>query len=318
MNYLIAFMLSFGIVVALIPPLKRAALRIGFVDKPRKDSARKIHRDPIPLTAGIAIFIGFVAVYLIFVRDTWAQSGAILGGGLLILLIGIVDDWYKTHGKEFPALPKFLVQISAAVLVYASGIVFAGFENPLNGTYIVLPVWLSFLFTVMWIFGVTTVINFTDGMDGLAGGLSAISGGTLLVVALVMGQQGSAMMAVITVGVSVGYLLFNRPPAKVFMGDAGATFLGFILGVVALDGAFKQATMLSLFIPILALGVPILDNLRVVIARMMKGVPVYQADASQVHYRLLATGMKPVQVVSFLYLVNICFGLFSIVLLLAQ
>ncbi|UVI27935.1 MraY family glycosyltransferase [Paenibacillus spongiae] len=318
MSYLIEFMLSFGIVVALIPPLKKAAFRIGFVDKPRKDSARKIHREPIPLTAGIAIFIGFVAVYLLFVRDSWVQTAAILGGGLLILVIGIVDDWYKTHGREFPALPKFLVQMTAAVLVYASGIVFAGFENPLNGYYIVLPAWLSFLFTVMWIFGVTTVINFSDGMDGLAGGLSAISGGTLLVVALVMGQQGSAMMAVITVGVSVGYLLFNRPPAKVFMGDAGATFLGFILGVVALDGAFKQATMLSLFIPILALGVPILDNIRVVIARMMKGVPVYQADASQVHYRLLATGMKPVQVVSFLYLVNICFGLFSIVLLLAQ
>lgn len=318
MSYLFAFLLSMFIVIALIPPLKKAALRIGFVDKPRADNARKIHRDPIPLTAGIAIFIAFIVAYLIFVRDSWPQTAAIVFGGLLVLLIGIVDDWYKTHGKEFPALPKFLVQISAAVLVYASGIVFAGFENPFNGAYIVLPEWLSFLFTVLWIFGVTTVINFTDGMDGLAGGLSAISGGTLLVVALVMGQQSSAMMAVITVGVSIGYLVFNRPPAKVFMGDAGATFLGFMLGVVALDGAFKQATVLSLFIPILALGVPILDNIRVVLVRMIKGVPIYQADSSQVHYRLLATGMKPVQVVSFLYLVNLCFGLFSIVLLLAQ
>ncbi|MBN2981207.1 MraY family glycosyltransferase [Cohnella algarum] len=318
MSYLFAFLLSLFIVIALIPPLKKAALRIGFVDKPRADNARKIHRDPIPLTAGIAIFIAFIVAYLIFVRDSWPQTAAIVFGGLLVLLIGIVDDWYKTHGKEFPALPKFLVQISAAVLVYASGIVFAGFENPFNGAYIVLPEWLSFLFTVLWIFGVTTVINFTDGMDGLAGGLSAISGGTLLVVALVMGQQSSAMMAVITVGVSIGYLVFNRPPAKVFMGDAGATFLGFMLGVVALDGAFKQATVLSLFIPILALGVPILDNIRVVLVRMIKGVPIYQADSSQVHYRLLATGMKPVQVVSFLYLVNLCFGLFSIVLLLAQ
>jgi UDP-N-acetylmuramyl pentapeptide phosphotransferase/UDP-N-acetylglucosamine-1-phosphate transferase len=318
MSYSIAFALSFFIVISLIPPLKQVALRIGFVDKPRSDSARKIHKEPIPLTAGIAIYIAFIAVYLIFVRDSWLQTGAILGGGLLVLLIGLVDDWHKTHGKEFPALPKFLVQISAAILVYASGVVFAGFENPLNGAYVVLPEWLSFLFTVLWIFGVTTVINFSDGMDGLAGGLSAISGGTLLVVALVMGQQDSAMMAVITVGVSIGYLLFNRPPAKVFMGDAGATFLGFMLGVVALDGAFKQATLISLFIPILALGVPILDNIRVVLVRLMKGVPIYRADASQVHYRLLETGMKPVQVVSFLYLVNLCFGLFSIVLLLAQ
>jgi len=318
MSYVIAFAISFAIVVLLIPPLRKFALRIGFVDKPRADSARKIHREPIPLTAGIAIFVGFAAVYLLFIRDVWYQTAAVLGGGLLVLAIGMVDDWFKTAGKEFPALPKFLVQIGAAVLVYASGIQFVGFENPFNGVYVVLPEWLSFLFTILWIFGVTTVINFSDGMDGLAGGLSAISGGTLLVVALVMGQQNSAMMAVITVGVSIGYLLFNRPPAKVFMGDAGATFLGFVLGVVALDGAFKQATLLSLFIPIFALGVPILDNVRVVIARMMKGVPVYQADASQAHYRLLATGMKPVQVVSFLYLLNICFGLFSIVLLLAQ
>jgi UDP-N-acetylmuramyl pentapeptide phosphotransferase/UDP-N-acetylglucosamine-1-phosphate transferase len=100
------------------------------------------------------------------------------------------------------------------------------------------------------------------------------------------------------------------------MGDAGATFLGFILAVIALDGAFKQATVISLFIPVLALSVPILDNVRVVISRLMKGVPVYKADASQAHYVLLKTGMKPVQVVSFLYLINICTGLFSIILLL--
>jgi UDP-GlcNAc:undecaprenyl-phosphate GlcNAc-1-phosphate transferase len=318
MSYFLAFILSFAIVAGLIPPLKKLALRIGFVDKPQAGNRRKIHREPIPLTAGIAIFIGFAAVYLAFLHDSWMKTGAIIGGGLLILSIGIVDDWYKTHGKEFPALPKMIVQMSAAVLVYASGIVFSGFENPLNGSYVTLPVWLQFSFTVLWIFGVTTVINFTDGIDGLAGGLSAISGGTLLVVALVMGQQSSAMMAVITVGVSLGYLLYNRPPAKVFMGDAGATFLGFVLGVVALDGAFKQATVLSLFIPILALGVPILDNVRVVVERMLKGVPVYKADASQAHFRLLASGMKPVQVVSFLYLLNLCFGLFSIVLLLAQ
>ncbi|WP_274650286.1 MraY family glycosyltransferase [Paenibacillus humicola] len=318
MSYLLAFALSFCIVIGLIPPFKKLALRIGFVDKPQSGNQRKIHRDPIPLTAGIAIYIGFAVTFLLFLHESWERTGAILGGGLLILLIGIVDDWYKTNGREFPALPKTIVQVGAAVLVYASGVVFSGFQNPLNGAYITLPEWMQFAFTVLWIFGVTTVINFSDGMDGLAGGLSAISGGTLLVVALVMGQQGSAMMAVMTVGVSLGYLIFNRPPAKVFMGDSGATFLGFVLGVVALDGAFKQATLFSLFIPILAIGVPILDNIRVVIQRMVKGVPIYKADASQAHFRLLASGMKPVQVVSFLYLLNLCFGLFSIVLLLAQ
>jgi UDP-N-acetylmuramyl pentapeptide phosphotransferase/UDP-N-acetylglucosamine-1-phosphate transferase len=155
-------------------------------------------------------------------------------------------------------------------------------------------------------------------MDGLAGGLTAISGTTLFIVALVMGQSQSALMAAVLVGAAIGYLRYNKPPAKVFMGDAGATFMGFILAVIALDGAFKQATVLSLFIPILALGVPIFDNIRVVIRRMIDGKPIYKADATQVHYQLLRIGLKPAQVVAFLCLLNICFGLSSIILLLVS
>lgn len=302
--------------VLLIPPLTKWAFRIDFLDKPKPGSERKIHRQPIPLTAGIAIFAGFMVPYLFMVRGDWKQSAAILAGGLLILAIGTVDDWYKTQGKEFPALPKFLVQVAAAVMVYMSGIVFYGFSNPFTGEEVVLWTWVQFVLTVMWIFGVTTVINFTDGLDGLAGGLSAISAGTLFVVALAKGQSESAVMAMLLVGVTLGYLKYNKPPAKVFMGDAGATFLGFMLGVIALDGAFKQATVLSLFIPILALGVPIFDNLFVVFKRLRAGKPFYIADATQAHYRLLASGLKPKQVVWFLWLVNLCFGLTSIILLL--
>jgi UDP-N-acetylmuramyl pentapeptide phosphotransferase/UDP-N-acetylglucosamine-1-phosphate transferase len=307
------------IVVVLIPPLRRFALKIDFVDKPRTDSARKIHREPIPLTAGIAIFVAFMVAFLLLdgPRD-WNKTAAIVLGGVLILGIGIVDDWFKTSGREFPALPKFIVQLAAAVPIYFSGIVFEGFGNPFTGEFIWLPPWLSFIFTVVWIFGVTTVINFTDGMDGLAGGITAISGGTLFVIALVMGQTHSAIMAIIIVGVSIGYLFYNKPPAKVFMGDAGATFLGFMLGVIALEGAFKQATVFTLIVPVLALGLPILDNLRVVIVRMIKGVPIYKADATQMHYKLLHSGLKPVQVVSFMYLVNLCLGLFSIIILLTS
>lgn len=304
------------IVLALIPLFRKFAMRIGFVDRPSKDNERKIHKEPVPLTAGIAIFIGFAVAYALFMREFDMQSLAILCGSLLILGIGVVDDWYKTHGKDFPAFPKFVVQIIAAVIIYLSGIVFTGFYNPISGTFVELPVWLQFLLTVTWIFGVTTVINFTDGMDGLAGTLSAIAAMTLFVVALAKGQTDSAMMAIMLVGVTLAYLRYNKPPAKIYMGDAGATFLGFILGVIALDGAFKQATVLSLFIPILALGVPIFDNLFVVFKRLVEGKPIYKADKSQAHFRLLSAGLNPKQVVAFLSLISVCFSLTSIILLL--
>lgn len=302
----------------LIPPLGRLAFRLDFVDKPRADVERKLHRQPIPLTASYAIFIGFFASYLLFTREFSLETGALFLGGLLLLAIGTVDDWYKTKGKDFPALPKLLVQVSAAVLVFLAGISFTGFVNPFNGDYVLLPIWLQFILTILWIFGVTTVINFSDGLDGLAGGLSAISAATLFIVALTKGQSTSAMLSITLIGAALAYLRYNKPPAKVFMGDAGATFLGFILAVIALDGAFKQATVLSLFIPVLALGVPIFDNLFVVIRRFLQGKAIYQADASQVHYRLLRAGLNGKQAVMFLYLISTCLGLSSIILLLLQ
>nr|MBC9201660.1 undecaprenyl/decaprenyl-phosphate alpha-N-acetylglucosaminyl 1-phosphate transferase [Paenibacillus sp. PL91] len=316
--YAISLLMSFAIVYFLIPPFGRLAFRLDFVDKPRKDVERKLHREPIPLTASYVIFIGFFLTYLLVTQDFSLRTAAIFLGGVLLLIIGTIDDWYKTKGKDFPSLPKFIVQISAAVLVYASGIAFTGFYNPFSGEYVVLPAILQFSLTILWIFGVTTVINFTDGMDGLAGALSAISAVTLFIVAIAKGQSNSAIMAIILVGVTIAYLRYNKPPAKIFMGDAGATFLGFILAVIALDGAFKQATVMSLFIPILALGVPIFDNLFVVVRRMLQGKAIYQADASQAHYRLLRAGLSHKQVVMFLCLISTCLCLSSIILLLVQ
>ncbi len=316
--YVLSFVVSFLIVYLLIPPLGRLAFRLDFVDRPRQDTERKIHREPIPLTASYAIFIGFFITYLLFARDFSLETLALFAGGVLLLTIGTIDDWYKTKGKDFPALPKFIVQITAAVLVFLSGNAFTGFINPFSGDYISLPVILQFILTIVWIFGVTTVINFSDGMDGLAGGLTAISAVTLFIVALAKGQSPSAMMAITLVGVTLAYLRYNKAPAKIFMGDAGATFLGFILAVIALDGAFKQATVLSLFIPILALGVPIFDNIFVVVKRFLKGQAIYQADATQVHYRLLKAGLNQKQVVAVLYLVSVCLSLSSIILLLIE
>ncbi len=300
----------------MIPFLKRLAIRIGFVDKPVEGNERKIHREPIPLTAGIAIFIGFFTTYALFGNAINTKLTAILCGSFIILGIGLVDDWFKTRGKEFPVLPKMVLQVAAAFVVYRAGVVFAGIYNPFAEKYIFFPEWLKLILSITWIFGVTTVINFTDGLDGLAGSLSAISAVTLFIVALAKGRVESAYMAIALLGSALGYLHYNKPPAKIYMGDAGATFLGYILGIIALDGALKQATVLSIFIPVLALGVPIFDNLFVIIKRFTEGKPVYKADASQVHFRLLNLGLNAKQVLVFLCLVNVCFSLISIILLL--
>lgn len=316
-RYFLAFSIAFIFVYITTPLLRRFAIKIGFVDVPTE---RKLHKAPVPHLASIGIFAGFLITFIIFSGEFSKRTNGILIGSILVLMIGIVDDWYKTHGMDFPALPKFIIQVMAAIVVYFSGIVFAGFTNPFTLQYVdlgLLP-WLRFFLTVTWIFGVTTVINFSDGLDGLAGSLSAISSGTLFVVALAKGQTKSALMAIILVGVSLAYLRYNKPPARIYMGDAGAGFMGFILAIIALDGAFKQTTVLSIFVPILALGVPIFDNLFVVFRRFLHGKPFYKADRSQAHYRLISAGMNPKHAVWFLCLINACLCLTSIIMVLLK
>jgi UDP-N-acetylmuramyl pentapeptide phosphotransferase/UDP-N-acetylglucosamine-1-phosphate transferase len=307
--------LAYAIVGLMTPILIRLAIKLKYCDMP---SERKRHKNPMPLCGGLSIFIGFYLIYLSFIPKITAKSLAIFAASILIIGIGIIDDWYKTKGKEFSALPKFIVQILAAAIVYRYGVIFHGFENPITHEFVLLPVWLKFVLTVTWIFGVTTVINFSDGMDGLAGGMSAISAATLYIVAAAKGQSDSALIAMILTGAILGFMRYNRHPAKVFLGDSGATFLGFILGVISIDGAFKQVTVISMLIPILALGVPIFDNVFVVIKRALEKKPIYKADRSQMHFRLESQGLTPKYIVRFMWLISLCSSLLSIVILLLK
>lgn len=315
MRYLLILLVGFLIVFILTPYMKKVAFKTNFVDLPTK---RKKHEAPMPLLGGVSIFIGFFITCIIFVRPFDKKFFSIFIASMLILLIGLVDDFYKTRGKEFGIAPRLVVQIIAATIVYKAGIVFQGYNNPFTHSYIVLPQILQFSLSIIWIIGVTTVINWCDGMDGLAGSLSAISATTLFVVALVKGQPDSAAMSILLVGVTIGFLRYNKHPAQIFMGDSGANFLGFMLGIIALDGAFKQTTIISILIPILALGVPIFDNIFVIIKRFLDGKPIYKADRSQIHYRLASKGMNEIQVVSFICLISTCLCLLSIILLLLK
>lgn len=314
MKYLIATILSFSIVFILTPILMKLALKYNFTDKPTK---RKKHRGPIPLCGGISMFIGFfIPYFIVFYDHPFKEKYGIFIGALLILVIGVVDDYYKSIGKEFAITPRLIVQLLAAVIVYKSGVAFYGFTNPFTNTYVVLPGIIQFILTITWIFGVTTVINWSDGMDGLAGGLSFISAMTFAASAVILAQPPSLLFSLMTAGVVLAFLFYNKYPAKIFMGDSGANFLGFILSIIALDGAFKAATILSLLIPILALAVPIFDNIFVIFKRFSEGKPVYQADRSQLHYRLEAKGLNTKQVVIFISGISLAFSIISILMLL--
>lgn len=316
MRYILSFILAFLIVYLITPILIKLSFKYSFTDKPTK---RKKHKGETPLCGGLAMFIGFFIVYFTVNNYTSIKEKSwILLGSALILLIGLIDDSFKTRGKEFPIYPRLIIQLLAAFIIFKSGIVFRGFTNPFTGVYIQLSGVIQFILTITWIFGVTTVINWSDGMDGLAGGLSLISSITFAAAAIILGQSESISMSLIVTGVTLGFLMYNKYPAKIFMGDSGANFLGFILSIIALDGAFKQATLMSLFIPILALAIPIFDNLFVIIKRFMDGKPVYQADRSQIHYRLEAKGFTPKQVVTYINMVSLAFSIISIILLLIK
>jgi len=314
MDYVLAMVVSLLIALITMPFLIKLANKIHFTDKPNK---RKQHKTATPLCGGIALYIGFFISYFIFVTDdiNIIKQITVFVAATMIVVIGLIDDWYKTKGKEFPIFPRLIIQLLAAILVFKAGIVFRGFTNPITDNFIELNQTIQFLLTITWIFGVTTVINWSDGKDGLAGGLSLISAITFFLAAIILDQTGPALVSIILVGTILGFLYYNRFPAKVFMGDSGANFLGFILSITALDGAFKQTTVMSLFIPILALAVPIFDNLFVIIKRFLDGKPVYQADRSQIHFRLEEKGFSTVQVVNYIMLISLTFSAISIALL---
>lgn len=315
MIYFYALLTAFFIMYIITPRLIRYAKRIGFVDRP---TARKKQKTSTPLVGGIGVFITFFCCYLIYMRPLRKEFISIFIASLLVFLIGIVDDWYKTKRKEFAVMPRLIIQIIAAIIIYNAGICFNGFNNPFSHKYVMLPAFISFLFTIVWILGVTTVINWSDGLDGLAGSLSAMAGTTLFIVALAKNQDYSAMMSILLVGALLGFLKYNKYPAKTYIGDSGANFAGFILAIIALDGAFKQATIMSMAIPILALGVPIFDNIYVVIRRMVNGRPIYKADATQIHHRLLSNGLNQKQVVTYISLMSVCLSLVAIIILLLK
>ncbi len=310
--YLLGAVVSFAVVYWSIPPLREFAIRTGFVDRP---SARKIHSAPIPLMGGAAIYAGCLVALLLVAGITPLSLSVVLGGAVLTF-VGLWDDAWKAKGKEFPVWPRVILYGGAASIPFLFHINIVGITDPIYQEYYIFSPWLSWLMTTLWVFALINMLNFLDGIDGLASGVSIVSSITLFIAAIMQGNTETAALAIIATGAAIGFLLHNFYPARIFMGDAGATFLGYMLAVIAIHGTSKRATAISLLIPLLALGLPILDTTYVMLRRLLSGKGLHRADNMHTHHFLLRWGLTQVQAVSFLYLVAAIFALSSIILLL--
>jgi UDP-GlcNAc:undecaprenyl-phosphate GlcNAc-1-phosphate transferase len=297
-------------IVALIttPIVKSLAFKVGAVDVP-KDS-RRMHNHPIPRMGGLAIFFGFVLSVLIFLPLSRQLKGMLLGG-VIIVILGIFDDIYA-----LPAKPKFLIQIVAALVAVMAGNridVLSNINIFSKNPYWELG-WLSIPISVLWIVAITNAVNLIDGLDGLACGVSTISSMTLLVIALIVSEPEVVVLMAALAGACIGFLPYNLNPAKIFMGDTGSTFLGFVLATVSIQGLFKFHMIISFAVPFLMLGLPIFDTCFAILRRVSKGQSPMSPDRGHIHHRLIDMGFTQKQAVATLYIISAILGLSAVVL----
>ncbi len=298
--------LAAGVVAFVLTPLVRHfAIRFGFVDVPK--DARRMHHKPIPTIGGLAIYAAFLFVILILGSLT-RELGGILAGGTIVVLLGVVDDKYDLNAKL-----KFVVQILAAAVPVSQGCMIDYISNPLpvGGPYLSLGV-LAIPVTIVWIVAITNAVNFIDGLDGLSVGVCSISCLSMAIIALSLGQGQEALLLGALLGACLGFMPYNLNPAKIFMGDTGATFLGFMLACMSVSGLFKLYTVISFAVPILVLGVPLFDISFACIRRLWHHVSPMKPDRSHIHHRLIDIGFNQRQSVAILYVAASLLGVCAV------
>ena len=303
-----ALVTAFLIALITTPVVRALAHKVGAMDVPKDN--RRMHKVPIPRMGGLAIFFGFLLSSLIFVPLT-NELRFMLLGAVIIVILGIFDDIYALSAKL-----KFVVQIIAALVAVAGGNVITTVSNP--NIFSSAPYWhlgfLSIPVTVIWIVAITNSVNLIDGLDGLACGVSTISSLSMLVIALAAADPSVALLMAALAGGCIGFLPYNLNPAKIFMGDTGSTFLGYVLAVVSIQGLFKFYTIISFVVPFLMLGLPIFDTCFAFFRRIAHGQSPMSPDRSHIHHRLIDMGFSQKQAVAVLYLVSAILGLTAVVL----
>ena len=301
-----AFFVSGIISYLVVPYIIELANKIGAIDVPK--DTRRVHKTPIPRIGGLAIFIGFLISALLFIPPNTKVLATLLASGIMIIM-GIIDDISPLKAKT-----KLLIQIFCASIIIWAGIRIDFFTHPFENNILIGVRLLSLPITMFWIVGITNTVNLIDGLDGLAAGISTIAALTLAVVAITSGQYLTATLIMGVAGGAVGFLPYNFNPAKIFMGDTGSLFLGFILSVASILGTIKGATILAVIIPLFALAIPILDTSFAIVRRFLAGKPIMEADKGHLHHRLLAKGLSQKKTVLYLYLIASLLGLSSLLL----
>ncbi|MEX2194967.1 MAG: MraY family glycosyltransferase [Thermoleophilaceae bacterium] len=286
-----AFLVAGAVSFALTPLAGRLARRVGAVDHPKE---RGLHDSATPFLGGLAILAGTLAAGLLFM-PAGDQTTAILAGAVVITAVGAIDD-----AVDLSAQWKLLGQIAAALILVLSDVRVENVTLPFLGALDLGPE-LGGALTVVGVVAVMNVVNFTDGVDGLAAGVCTIGAATFAGIALSLDRVDAGILAALTAGAAVGFLWHNFHPASIFMGDAGANLLGFLLAAVAIQGVLKTAAVVALVFPLVILAVPILDFSFVVLKRLKYRRPVYSADRWHFHHRFANIGFSQRRTVLYLY-----------------
>lgn len=291
--YLAAFSIAFIISMLTTPIAKKISYKIKAIDYPK---SRGLNKEPMPRMGGLAIFFGFIITIFIlsfFIKEFHTkQFYGFLIGGVIIVILGIFDDIYELGAKS-----KFIVQLLVAFIVVYSGI---------RIDVIMWPFWqylkpFAPILTMLWIIGLINAVNLIDGVDGLAAGVSSIASLCLMVLCIISGSSLAVVLTAILAGSCLGFLPRNFSPAEIYMGDTGATFLGYVLAVTSCIGVYKSYAVLSIVISILAVALPILDTLFAMIRRALNRKPLMSADRGHLHHRLIDSGYSHKQAVIILY-----------------
>lgn len=309
------FLISFGLSYVSTPLVIKFAIKNDLIDNPNKDD-RRVHKKPVPRVGGLAmVFSMLISLILVFILSFVFKEIVLdlrmigyLLGATVIATMGFIDDI-----KDIKAKYKFVFQMVAATIVYVFGISIIGVKIPFIYNHLIDFGVFAYPITVLWILGITNAVNLIDGLDGLAAGISSIAATSLLLIFIATGAPIEAIIiTLILVGATLGFLPYNFNPAKTFMGDVGANFLGFTLATVAILGSAKGYTIFAIVAPIIVLGVPIFDMLFAIVRRLLKGQGIMTADKDHIHHRLLRSGLSHKQVVLALYIATSILGIIAV------